>query len=411
MDKRHLSNSGFNPLLRSLEGTVRKRNLALGGVFQPELSYRREILGHLHCGRSCWLCFGPLYSCEPFSPRPVRLTRFDLIVCMHCFKATMVPYPAAQKYRLISSLKLSIAAATKDIWERQRTYEAKRCGFWIYQVDDILRKKIGINYHTAVAKEQYMSQIRDAGDFNSNIDLARQLLRLELVEIAKDLWARGAVADIDAGKMRVLRQMRETYAPTSRLHEFLFAPHLLDPNAAYLPHGDGMKWLEDKTLSLTDAELGAVDDSQKLNLASLMLRGIVVATISPERGITMLTRAAEEFHMERLKEDLSVEAATKHMRMNTGYRNGWTRTHTILSKLHLLSRVPTDGVELTLEGWNEAAKVFPKILRRACVTCPRSCLLTRRGIEELVKHMRDDHPRQFWGWHMEAGGGWWTTHG
>ncbi len=82
----------------------------------------------------------------------------------------------------------------------------------------------------------------------------------------------------------------------------------------------------------------------------------------------------------------------------------------LLSKLHLISDMSSHGVQLTPEGRAAAEHVFPKILRRVCVTCPNSGRLTPPGLDGLVQHMLDVHPPLFWGWRTQAGG-WWTMQG
>ena len=405
-DTQHLTTSAYYPLLRSPSGMIRKRNLAIGGLYQPELSYRRELLGHLHHKQRCWLCF------EQFRDgRRQQQEVFDLLVCRTCSDPLAVPYAVVKRYSIFSRL-VSIQHMAEGVWETARTKDANKVGFWIHQVDDVLRTKTGIDYRTAVAKEKYVLQLRYAGKFGSVINQKRQKLRLEIIGIAEKLWSDGAFKGLEAKDHEKVGMMRETYAPASRLHEFLFDPRLLDADAAYLPSDDKKKWIPDPAdIDTNELELVLGDDVWKTSQATDMLRGIVAATMVPSREITAVSDAAEAWHRERLEKLLSVDTAKEQIKTHTRHRHGWHRTKTLLSKLHLVPDGTTHGVELTPEGLAAATQVFPKILGRVCMTCPVSGLLTPRGIPGLTKHMREVHPDHFWGWKKESGGRWWTVQG
>jgi hypothetical protein len=75
----HPTDTRYYPLIRTGKGSFRVRNLALGGPFQPEIDYRRELAGWLHYGRRCQICALPFHSAY----RPYHID-FGVLFCRAC---------------------------------------------------------------------------------------------------------------------------------------------------------------------------------------------------------------------------------------------------------------------------------------------------------------------------------------
>jgi hypothetical protein len=75
----HPTDTRYYPLIRTGKDSFRIRNLALGGPFQPEIDYRRELAGWLHYGRRCQICALPFHPAY----RPYRLD-FGVLFCHAC---------------------------------------------------------------------------------------------------------------------------------------------------------------------------------------------------------------------------------------------------------------------------------------------------------------------------------------
>lgn len=78
-DLKHPTDTRYYPLIPSGKDSFRIRNLALGGPFQPEIDYRRELAGWLHYGRRCQICAQPLHP----NYRPHRID-FGVLFCHVC---------------------------------------------------------------------------------------------------------------------------------------------------------------------------------------------------------------------------------------------------------------------------------------------------------------------------------------
>ena len=76
---RHPSDSRSYPLIHSRNNPIRIRNLALGGPFQPEIDYRRELAGWLHHGKRCQICVLPFD--DVFRPYQID---FGIAFCPDC---------------------------------------------------------------------------------------------------------------------------------------------------------------------------------------------------------------------------------------------------------------------------------------------------------------------------------------
>jgi hypothetical protein len=80
-DVRHPRNQKHYPFIPMRAGGCRLRNLALGGPFDPNISYRRECAGFICYGKRCNLCAEALHvDSRPF------IKVWDVLWCVSCFK-------------------------------------------------------------------------------------------------------------------------------------------------------------------------------------------------------------------------------------------------------------------------------------------------------------------------------------
>ncbi len=80
-DLKHPEHTSFYPLIPTGNGSFRIRNLALGGAFQPEIDYRKEIAGSLHYRKRCQICASLVGTLRPFRQE------FGVIFCVSCHKS------------------------------------------------------------------------------------------------------------------------------------------------------------------------------------------------------------------------------------------------------------------------------------------------------------------------------------
>ena len=76
----HPTDTRYYPLVPAVKDSFRIRNLALGGPFQPEIDYRRELAGWLQYARRCQICALSFHS----SWRPHRMA-FGVLFCHGCY--------------------------------------------------------------------------------------------------------------------------------------------------------------------------------------------------------------------------------------------------------------------------------------------------------------------------------------
>jgi hypothetical protein len=84
----HLTDTRNYPLIRSQGDSIRIRNLALGGPFQPEIDYRRELAGWLHYGKRCQICALPFH--QVYRPHQID---FGVLFCRECHKEYTLSKP------------------------------------------------------------------------------------------------------------------------------------------------------------------------------------------------------------------------------------------------------------------------------------------------------------------------------
>jgi hypothetical protein len=84
----HPTDTRYYPLIRTGKDSFRIRNLALGGPFQPEIDYRRELAGWLHYGKRCQICALPFH--QAYRPHQID---FGVLFCWDCYNEYTLSKP------------------------------------------------------------------------------------------------------------------------------------------------------------------------------------------------------------------------------------------------------------------------------------------------------------------------------
>jgi hypothetical protein len=284
-------------------------------------------------------------------------------------------------------------------------------------VDEVLRRKIGLDFATAIAVQRYIRQLLETskgGRLSEGLKANRRKLRCDIVVRAQEIWESvvlnggeegiAKTGDAAAKKKAVSKMMvvysRERWAPTSIIPKFLFPDRLLFSSQRWLPYDGEEQWLTDPTLGLETSRdvlrVGAdwVDQKAKDMLQQL---------IAYETGglVTTWNKAAEEWHTQRLKLDLLYG---KYLNLDLGGKRlkepaesptlENNRLDVIAKKLRIDASFPVG----TLNDHEKRMAVgcFNKIIRQRCSGCPQSNhLILPCGLEAIVRHYREYHPYSF----------------
>lgn len=280
---------------------------------------------------------------------------------------------------------------------------------WRPFVDEVLRKKLGIDFETALAKQKYLTHLRATlAASRRPTETNRTQLRNEIVVIAKRIW------DFGTGNPHINKTIgfaRSTFAPTDVLQCFLFPPRSLDGNLLTLPFDDSEGWLEDPTRLLSSREIFSRTTAWKNQAAMEMVTKLCnwssgdYYQAGNGGAVTTWIKAADHYHVQRMEQTISADFAIQRLRdenaasynylamlTNQGqiYRRviHFERLGVILAKLKIPPMSPVrkevfdkKGVivaqdmphERKLEIMGEA--YFKKLLRVSCVGCPLTGLL------------------------------------
>jgi hypothetical protein len=277
----------------------------------------------------------------------------------------------------------------------------------------------------------------------SALEARRRAIRFRIVAAAEALWEgrdpflvkvtnpnTGPVqrAD-DLGMQDTLKYsiFRNRFAPTDKLKDFLFSPASLSDTPSQLMYRPEQTWLADPTMKLrTNQQFTDVDDDWVSCKASSMLNSLTDwrhPQYSTRGGsIDSWKRAAMSWHLARLAREIETGAVYKATYVtSTMSRAGMDRYIRRLKSLlgcvddlQELPSLPDRGTSMTSEEYQlylrsveiirhreqverERQKIFNKIVRETCCSCPESAMLFFPiGLEGLCKHCLDCHPRLFW---------------
>lgn len=286
-------------------------------------------------------------------------------------------------------------------------------------VDEILRASIGVDFETATNVQGYILQLLKTwkgGLQSERLKANRRKLRSDIVTRAQEIWQRTILKEDDdlvektgdpvARRRVVARKIivftRERWAPASVLPTFLFPVRLLTDTSLWLPYDPDDQWLEDPTLKLeTSRDVLRVGAGWVYRKAREMLQDLVI--YKPDGAVTTWIKAAEEWHIQRIKHDLH---SGKYL-MNLDYGGmrlekpedvgtaGNNRLDVIAKKLRIDPLFPVGT--LTEREKRMAVACFNKLISHRCAGCPKNNLLILPcGLAEIVQHYGEYHPYEFW---------------
>lgn len=285
-------------------------------------------------------------------------------------------------------------------------------------VDEILRSTIGLDFQTALGVQGYMCQLLEAGKGglqSEQLKANRRKLREDIVKRAQEVWVRTKLDGREgmlerssnhevsrlATAKRIIAYTRHRWAPASRLPNFLFPARLLTSSDPLLPDDPNAHWLKDPTLEFeTSRDVLRAGNHWINRRAAGMLQKLVVYT--PGKEITAWMKAGQEWHIQRLKQDLysgkflNLEYGGLRLdKMDDQPNATKNRLDVIAKKLRIDPLFPVGT--LTDHEKRMAEVCFNKIIRQRCSGCPlTNFLVLPCGLESVVRHFSDYHPHEFW---------------
>lgn len=319
---------------------------------------------------------------------------------------------ANAQVQALPGLDTLISKSTDPQWSHHRRSVGQVQ--WRPLVDALLRKQLGIDFETALAKQKYLIHLRATLTASRRpTENNRTRLRHEIVVMAKRIW------DFGSGNPLVNQTIsfaRSTFAPTDTLQCFLFPLRSLDARVLHLPFDASESWLEDPTRLLNSRDIFNRTSAWKNQAAMEMITKLCdwssINYYQAGYGGTVTTwiAAADHYHIQRMEQTISADFAIKKLKeINLaphGHTAIWTsqgqlhrkqvgfeRLGVILAKLKIPPMSPVRKEVPTKKERNEeelkvaeqvlgyldlkmAKEVyFKKLLRTCCVGCPRTGFL------------------------------------
>ena len=406
---------------------TRVRVMALGGPFQPWLDYRQELAGHLHYGVRCFICFEVAGRYRQYRQY------WGMIWCSTCYDLYMLGMASStcQIIHIEANLLLLRVGAHRVAKIPGLDMLVKHCSHYsavlitekpgnrLYRpmVDEILRQKIGIDFHTAAAVQTYIGQLLETwkgGTQSEPLKAHRRNLRRDIVRHAQHIWDStvldkkkqnemtvGSVGERRVRMKLIIVHARQRWAPTSRLAQFLFPARLLPNSNLWLPYDSKAQWLPDPTLDLeTSRDVLRAGPYWIDEKAKKMVRDLVV--YGQEGGVTSWMAAAQEWHIQRLTHEvycgkylnLKFGGPQQHEPMDVPTAEN-NRLDVLAKKLRIDPVFPV-GV-LTKHEKKRAIASFNKIIFSRCTGCPlNNLLILPSGLKGIVQHYCEHHPSRFY---------------
>jgi hypothetical protein len=375
------------------------------------MSYRREFAGHMHTTKRCYLCLEILTLTQHGGLRS-ETRAWGMRWCQDCLKQWTIQSEDMDKVSGLRPLLEKSGEDSKFGSLRVNTFKDSTELSWKPYVDAVLRKSIGIDFDTAVAKEEYMRQVSKAlTSTRQPVTALRQALRREIVQIAQDLSTSPNYDNVPANLAK------QTFARPTELSIFLFRAGLLYEENMFDPYDPDEAWLSDPTKSLTLSrhvrrKLG--DAGWKKQKAKDMLSMLFHPHI-PGGGVTAFEQAARSRHIQRISRNMSADSTIKVLNKEfPPQESPFIRTPTcsaadgehttichldvLLAKLYIYRGAFHNLPQLSPHELKLAKEVyFRKLALQTCITCPHSGLLILlRGVEGVVQHCHEAHPEKFW---------------
>jgi len=388
---------------------TRVRTLAIGGPYQINFNYRRELLGYLLLTRRCSICLeAPIVSGTPIQPYEAWHTFAGVELCSLCYPKWTVrsgeifAIPGADT-RLS---RFTPQSGRMGPWSHHR-YTLMQNGqvHWRPMIDDFVRKECGLDFETLLAKQLYFEWLDETlkyqGDGTRNQELqdGRRAFRNSILGRAQLLWRNADARDPFGLRIALLRD--NNIIPTADLGKFLFRPELLNPDALG-PQAPDEIWPDDPVDLIRYKRDVTGDRARKDPWYERRAKDMVVQLVERYAG-DRCRDALEEYHVQRLRSGLTSDAILDSLAA-AGAMGSLSIMAVVKKKLFLEDGMAfTHGAMLTPAG-RDAAKLVLGPLLQATISCTQpGCTGAPRGLEEMVHHMRTCHMNVFitsWQWQL-----------
>lgn len=435
----------------------------LGGHYRPECDYKREIFGRLAGGLRCQVCLRPITGRT--KPWNVRLCQFcferytisKFILCSFSVAGKLIYIIASEQ---VYSLGVPGVGAALANLAHPPIFVRNVPRFYRPEIDQIIRNITGVDVGAKMLVNQKQDQMTLMVRLEaSEEERIRRVARHKLVQYARLIWdghdpmpnriyceSSGILLGTESRQgmpdVNTFRAFRERFAPTNKLHEFLYPAYSLSDRPTQLPYQPGY-WLKDPALVLTQDNPTVEDVHWYVEKALEMLEALtncdkpgysVRRSGKPVLGgwVTTWVNAAKAYHVDRLEKELK-SGATVNISHTTGapssshlyrrirklrYRSGLqeqgeTRMRPLSPHLDIAECMARSSIDMWLAREHiisrlereqaQCIKWFNKVVRRTSFRCP-VCGDNHVyiGVEDPVDHVRIHHRARFWksdDWH------------
>ncbi|KAJ9616556.1 hypothetical protein H2200_000275 [Cladophialophora chaetospira] len=385
----HLAMLGNSFVVRHGNSQPRIRTLALGGPFQANFDYRRELLGHLSFTSRCRLCLRAQPTVgQLLAPDDMWWDVYGMRFCSYCkIELTLSNGDLHDVEGLSDLLTATAQNQHQSPWSPLR-YHPVQPGtlHWRALVDNLSRRECGLDFNTLRAKQVYFNHIiRVKRAATRPIFAARRNVRLDMIASAQNRWTQGVAPGIVPG---LIDSIRNAVVPSNQIGGFLFQAHAINPAALYRPQGLGFDWPDDPVSALRyTRDCNARSRGWKHRKVCSMLATLVNANDDSRLGLAM-----ERYHIQRLRNAMSSTAIEA-----TLSAPGASLVLRALQQKMFLATPPFSmgNATLTTNGQRDAKAALGR-LAQAIVVC-RHCVAGPQGLEDVVRHTRKRHPQVFWG--------------
>ncbi|KAK4944906.1 hypothetical protein LTR10_015825 [Elasticomyces elasticus] len=404
----HLKGTDRIPLLHyAVSDTpvgTRVRTLAIGGPYQVNFNYRRELLGYLLLTRRCNICLeAPIVSGTPIQPHEAWHTFGGVELCSLCYPEWTVrteqtrEIPEAYKYLC----RFTPQSRRMGHWSHDR-YNPWQNGqvHWRPMVDDFIRQKCGLDFETLLAKQMYFRWLIATLKYinrDRHLYYGRQDFRTNILLEAQHQWRNADARDPLGLRIALLRD--NNIIRTADLPNILFRPELIDINALG-PQAPGEEWLDDPVDAIRYTR--DVKGGRGITWYSNKAQEMLVRLAEGYAG-DRCRDALEKYHVQRLRSNLTSDTILASLAA-AGPMGSMSIMAVVKKKLFLEDgRGFAHGAMLTPAG-RDAAKIVIGPLLQATISCTQpGCAAAPRGLEEMVHHMRMCHANVFigsWQWQL-----------
>ncbi|KAI1609666.1 hypothetical protein EDD36DRAFT_468580 [Exophiala viscosa] len=381
---------------------TRVRTLAIGGPYQINFNYRRELLGYLLLTRRCSICLeAPIVSGTPIQPHDAWQTFAGVELCSLCYPKWTVRseqiFEVHEAYTHLSHF--TPQSGQMGPWSHDR-YALMRNGqvHWRPMIDDFVREECGLDFETLLAKQLYFKwlietlkyQGREAGR-DRVLQAGRRDFRTSILARAQYLWRNADARDPLGLRIALLRDNNIIRAVD--LANMLFRPELVNRDALG-PQAPGEIWPHDPVDAIRYKR--DVRGGRSIPWYESRAEDMVVELAERLAG-DRCKNALEEYHVQRLRSSLTSDAILASLAA-AGAMGSLSIMAVVKKKLFLEDGLAfTHGAMLTPAG-RDAAKVVLGPLLQATISCTQpGCAAAPRGLEEMVHHMRMCHANVFSG--------------